>query len=259
MARLGEMLRAARHDRGVSLAEVEAATKIRHRFLVALEDEDFSSLPETVYVIGILRTYADYLGLDPEQAVLMFREQSGRRDPPGLQPETRLLREARRNKPRFSPGAVSVVLIVAGLALLLFYGYQQYLRMNEVAPPASAQSAQPSPTVDLVGQLPTPTAPVVGVVPTETPVPTPTVPTGVTIELRVVSADCWVRAIVDDTLEFQGTLKPGDTRTWQGDKSVLLRVGNAGAAEITYNGIHEGTMGPMWAVREKEWTVRANR
>jgi cytoskeleton protein RodZ len=258
MARLGEMLRAARHDMGVSLAEVEEGTKIRHRFLVALEDEDFTALPETIYVTGFLRTYARYLGLDPEQAVILFKEQSGRRDLLGVQSETRLLREANK-KSSISPAGVSLLLIVAGLALLLFYGYQQYLNLSDGFPVQAGAVLPEATSTPLVAAAATPTVPAVGPPATPTVAPSPTTVSGVTIDLKVVKENCWVRAIVDDQMIFQGTLSPGEARNWKGERSILLRVGNAGAADITYNGIREGIMGPLGAVREKEWFGRPAR
>ena len=64
MFEIGNSLREARLRRGVDFAEVESATKIRGKYLRALEDEQFEVLPAQTYVKGFLRTYAEYLGLD---------------------------------------------------------------------------------------------------------------------------------------------------------------------------------------------------
>jgi cytoskeleton protein RodZ len=262
MPKLGEMLRAARQDMGVSLAEVEQATKIRLRFLVALEEEDFSCLPETVYVMGFLRQYASYLRLDPDMAAKVFKEQSGRRDLPGVQPETRIVREATR-RGAISLGGISALLIFAGLLVLGVYGYQYYLRIQDaVQPPAVAQT---SPTPLRAGSAPSAAAaPAVAASPSPMPSPTATVTTGVVVELRVVNGSCWIRAIADDVVvtknNDQGeTLNPGEIRIFKADRYVHLRVGNAGAADVTFNGIREGTMGPTGAVREKEWSSASTR
>jgi hypothetical protein len=61
---LGSSLREARHRRGVEIAQAEQATKIRGKYLRALEDEQFDALPAETYIRGFLRTYAEYLGLD---------------------------------------------------------------------------------------------------------------------------------------------------------------------------------------------------
>jgi cytoskeleton protein RodZ len=61
---IGNSLREARHRQQLELSEVEQATKIRSRYLKALEEEAFDTLPAQTYVKGFLRTYADCLGLD---------------------------------------------------------------------------------------------------------------------------------------------------------------------------------------------------
>ena len=64
MFEIGNSLREARVRQQLEFAELEQATKIRARYLRALEEESFDTLPAQTYVKGFLRTYADYLGLD---------------------------------------------------------------------------------------------------------------------------------------------------------------------------------------------------
>jgi cytoskeleton protein RodZ len=61
---IGSSLREARSRRGAAIGQAEQATKIRGKYLRALEEERFDLLPSQTYVKGFLRTYADYLGLD---------------------------------------------------------------------------------------------------------------------------------------------------------------------------------------------------
>ena len=64
MFEIGSSLKEARVRKGLEIPQVETATKIRGKYLHALETEDFESLPAETYIKGFLRTYADYLGLD---------------------------------------------------------------------------------------------------------------------------------------------------------------------------------------------------
>jgi cytoskeletal protein RodZ len=64
MFEIGPALREARERKGLSYGDVEQDTKIRARYIKALEDEHFGVLPGTTYTKGFLRAYADYLGLD---------------------------------------------------------------------------------------------------------------------------------------------------------------------------------------------------
>ncbi len=66
MFEIGYSLRTARERQGIGLPEAELATKIRAKYIRALEEEDFEALPADTYARGFLRSYADYLGLDGE-------------------------------------------------------------------------------------------------------------------------------------------------------------------------------------------------
>jgi transcriptional regulator with XRE-family HTH domain len=73
---IGPTLEHARKERGLTLEEVEHATKIRKRYLVDLERENYGALPDAVYVRGFVKIYANYLGLDGEQLSREFNERS---------------------------------------------------------------------------------------------------------------------------------------------------------------------------------------
>jgi len=74
---IGNSLREARHRQQLELSEVEQATKIRARYLRALEEEAFDVLPAQTYVKGFLRTYADWLGLDGQLYVDEYNSRYG--------------------------------------------------------------------------------------------------------------------------------------------------------------------------------------
>jgi len=71
---VGTILREARNRRKIELSEVEAATRIRLRYLGAIEDEEWDVLPGGVYTRGFIRTYASFLGLDGDRLVNDYRE-----------------------------------------------------------------------------------------------------------------------------------------------------------------------------------------
>src|SRR5918998_5278586 len=73
MPGIGERLREARMRQKIDVAEVEAATKIRAKYLRALENEEFGLLPGNTFVKTFLRTYAEYLGLDPQLLLEEYR------------------------------------------------------------------------------------------------------------------------------------------------------------------------------------------
>ncbi len=103
----------------LDIADVEASTKIRAKYLRALENEEFGLLPGPTYVKSFLRTYAEKLGLDPQLLVEEFRAKYEEPEPVEIQPIASPPRDARRRPgpPRFGPGAA---IVAAGLALLVF-------------------------------------------------------------------------------------------------------------------------------------------
>ncbi|UJA20129.1 helix-turn-helix domain-containing protein [Thermoleophilia bacterium SCSIO 60948] len=119
--RLGEVLRDARNREGLEITDVERTTKIRIKYLRALEAEEWDQLPSPAYAKGFLRTYAQLLGLDGDALVDEFRRQVevGPDDQPfGPQASTR--RRATPNPatqgppPMFPP----IVPIAVGLVVL---------------------------------------------------------------------------------------------------------------------------------------------
>jgi hypothetical protein len=89
MGELGELLRGTREAKGLSIAEVAAATRIRQGFLEALEAEEFSRLPSEVALRGFLRNYALFLGLNPEDVLAMRGEPPGPGRYPPIAPPVR--------------------------------------------------------------------------------------------------------------------------------------------------------------------------
>src|SRR5437763_11072637 len=77
MFEIGSSLREARLRQQLDFPEIEHVTKVRAKYLRALEDESFEALPAQTYVKGFLRTYADYLGLDGQLYVDEYNSRYG--------------------------------------------------------------------------------------------------------------------------------------------------------------------------------------
>lgn len=124
MPGIGETLREARVRQRVNIEELEQSTKIRAKYLRALENEEFGLLPGPTYVKSFLRTYAEKLGLDAQLLVSEFRAQYEEPEPVEFQPLASPPRDARRRPPTpaFGPGAAIGAAVVALLAFLLILG-----------------------------------------------------------------------------------------------------------------------------------------
>src|SRR5665213_1888543 len=86
MPALGERFRAAREARGLTLSDVSEQLRIRAVYLAAIEEENWSAIGAAVYARGFLRTYARFLGLDPEESVAAFNQASGAAAPASTAP-----------------------------------------------------------------------------------------------------------------------------------------------------------------------------
>jgi cytoskeletal protein RodZ len=117
---IGETLREARMRQRLDITDVEAQTKIRAKYLRALENEDFGMLPGSTFVKSFLRTYAEFLGLDPHLLVEEYRVRHDPRDESELTPFARPPRTRQRppRRPSWLPIAGAVVAIVALLLIL---------------------------------------------------------------------------------------------------------------------------------------------
>ena len=94
MPALGERFRAAREARGLTLSDVSEQLRIRAVYLAAIEEENWPAIGAAVYARGFLRTYARFLGLDPEESVAAFNASSGAAAPastPDRRPSPRAL------------------------------------------------------------------------------------------------------------------------------------------------------------------------
>lgn len=170
MHEIGPQLRAAREAREISLEQAEEETKIRKKYLLALEDDTPEVIPGDVYARGFLRTYANWLGLDGAQLLEQYKErQAGAlASQPGPAPAQSSLQSAvptmapkpqsapepampeLRRKERHKPGLSGLPLLVAcGIVAVAFAGYLVIRSLGH-------QSASPPPPAASAGAVTTP-------------------------------------------------------------------------------------------------------
>jgi cytoskeletal protein RodZ len=240
---LGETLRQARLDKGVSLADAARETRIRRAYLEALEGEDPAALPAAVYTRGFLRTYAEYLGLNA-QAMIDLYQPAARRDPsPTLRaavPRVAIPRQIPLRPVLYGIGGVAFVVLL-GFAWNLYQDVQHSLREGDQL--SKVRTGTPTP---IGARLPTP-LPIALPSPSPSPSPTPEPPTpsptptidGILVEFRT-NARVYVEAAVDGKSVLAETLPAGTQRSLPlGKDSVTMRVSNASAVDLTVNGVHQ--------------------
>jgi cytoskeletal protein RodZ len=236
---LGERFRAAREARGLSLSDVAEQIRIRSVYLAAIEDQNWNAIGAPVYIRGFLRTYARFLGIDPEEAVAAFNR---------AQPAT----PADLGLPAAEPAAhatgagrgsllVGVAAVVAVL-LIAFVVYNE-LTMRRAATSTGVAQASIAPSGEPSA---TETAPAA-------PAPSPPAARPKTLAL-VFSAPSWLRVTVDGSVSMEGTFPAGTSKTFHG-KSALVRIGNAGGVEVYVDGKDVGKLGKPGDVVEHAFTL----
>ena len=132
MKNVGEIFKKTRVEKNLTLEEVEKKTKIRAKFLKALEENDWEKIPSPVYTRGFIKNYSEFLGISPEKILAIFRRQFDEKKELGLLP--RGLTANLKNKP-FPPKASQVIAIFFLLPLVLFFAYLFREYRSFVQPP----------------------------------------------------------------------------------------------------------------------------
>jgi cytoskeleton protein RodZ len=125
MTEIGPTLRDARMRREIDLAEVERRTKIRVRYLRALENEEWDVLPGGPYTRSFIRTYASFLGLDGERLADEFRlerEALAEERPVKAEPPIRSSLPRGGEGPRLGRGTLAILISLALVAVLVVLG-----------------------------------------------------------------------------------------------------------------------------------------
>jgi cytoskeleton protein RodZ len=219
---IGNTLREARVRRKLTLQQVEEDTKIRVKYVQAMENEEFDEMPGSTYVMGFLRTYSSYLGLDPDVIVGEYRSRGLRStEPPEPFGGSSIIGPPRSHRGR------NTVLFVAVVCLLVL-GVIYVLGLSESGD-TGTPTTQPGPL-----GIASPSASA-----SPSPTPSSTAPTAVPGELRVSAvADSWVevrkKSATGETL-FSGTIKQGKTRVFVGEV-LWLRLGSPANVRLRVEG-----------------------
>jgi cytoskeleton protein RodZ len=147
MPEIGETLREARMRRRIDMTEVEAATKIRAKYLRALENEEWDLLPGPTFVKTFLRTYAEFLDLDPRLLVEEYRQRYERPSTQDLTPfGTGMGSQRRRRRQRRPIGPFLVVLGGIAAVLVVLYLLGVVWGNSPEGPAPNRSAATPTPT-----------------------------------------------------------------------------------------------------------------
>ncbi len=221
----GQALAARREERGLTVEQVAAATRIGADHLRALEADNAGRIAAPVYAKGYLRTYAKYLGLDPDDLAANLPE----RPKPGL--DVKLGIEELRPRVIITTPAIAAALVVLLLGVFTGYAWRQLdaqHRTAQVIPSSSPVAAQGA----------TPASPAVQSRP-------------IVVGVRVTDT-VWINAVVDGTPQYgdSGRTLPAGSVVYFTGHDVEITSGKASATFISIDGKNLGPMGVGVARRE---------
>ncbi len=245
MEKLGQYLREHREAKGITLEEIERVSNISVFYLRALEEGQYHVLPAPAFTIGFLKQYARCVGLDPEEAVLLYRR--------ATQKQGGSFRERSADKP--ARGRRRPFWILAGSVLFLMVLWKALYPGRERTgervrairiPRASLEETKKEELRKELGLLEGVPRNHVSSEGTATGVE-PSVPGGrgqkevlpetgsVEVILQAIERT-WVRIRVDEEPAIEKTLEPGERYPCRGRERVNLRIGDGRGLRVFYNG-----------------------
>lgn len=243
----GGKLRQAREQRGISLRQIAASTKISAAALDALERNDISKLPGGIFSRAFVRSYAIEVGLDPDETVKEFLERFHGEPPPSSAVHVPVPEEesAFESQQRMAGVLLKLLLISVPLVGVILY-YTLRPHPAPVAPlpaPEAQQAVAPPPAPE-----PAPAQAAAGVE-TEATAP-PAAPAGKTMRLDIhPTGPCWISLTVDGERVMSRVMQAGETETREIRESAVIDVGDAGAFAFSIDGRPGRSLGETGQVR----------
>lgn len=252
MTNFGASFKKAREFRGITLDQIAKETRISTRFLAAIEDEEFHLLPGGVFNRGFIRSFAERVGLDPDQAIADYERLASVGEPNDI-PSAENLAPSGRERHLY-PAAIAILAIAIGI----FYFVTRESRPVQTAtqppvskpvlpvqqpPPAAEAPAEPAPdpnAIPVANQTPAPTA-------VSAPTPAPVVaPPRVATQVAATQAltldveaheQTWIKVALDGNSANAGgeILEPGMTRKFTAANSIYISIGNAAGCTLKIN------------------------
>lgn len=264
MDNIGELLKNARLEQGLSLEQVEEATSIRKIYLSAIEAGNYAGIPGEVFTKGIIRTYGNYLGLNGPELVVLYKAACTGADPEEVKPVEIRTASKITVAPHFKPQKTSygifiylmafVILIIVGVSgyVFLFSGGEN--NANVVAPQQSALNSDTKQSQQTVQQNKTQIeadakkakaraeqAALSGKADNEADgkekQQSQTAASDNELELYMSCSDrCWIEVTADGKNVFEGMLVSNQEKTFSAKKNIVVKYGNIQAMKIAVNG-----------------------
>lgn len=226
MNSIGDILRSAREEHKIPIAQVSRDTKISEKYLMAMEAGELSLMPALTYAKGFIKIYAEYLGIDPRPLLEQLTEE--REEPVKQQfpaaAEVPFITSSMKRAAIWTVGAVLIVALAVSLVAILRSCAAP--REDKLAAGTEELETLPIPPVPLVEQK-------------QVPAPEPAPVQREASRKKLVARareDVWVKVYADKVLLFQGTVKKGKEESWTANETFDLRIGKPRSVELSLDG-----------------------
>ena len=207
---LGEFLRRERELRHISLDEVVERTKISRRYLESIEEGRYDRLPGEAFVRGFIRAYAQSVGLDPQDTLLLYSQVRGAQESIPDRAE-HALSELPAQDTRSLLWLLAAGVIIIGGVLFTILMFRDGISQWHLPWPMHTEHS-----------------------------PAPTVSPPLTLT-AIADSDTWLRLMIDDREAQDMLLRAGQSINWIGQERFVISIGNARATRLKLNG-HEISM-----------------
>ena len=255
---VGDILRREREKQGLTIADIEKGTSIRGLYIEHIERGNIGELPGLVYAKGFVRNYAKFLRLNAEALVQQFAEENGSTPPPvPAEPESAPRRISLSTVGDESLSSISIGgtrssyasifgKLAAGIIVLAALVGGGVAAISAINSPAQVPAAPPVKTEQ-------PAAPTAAAEADASDTARAAHTDGVNVSVTLAER-CWTEVVVDGKSVFEGIIEKGKTESWKGKESVVIRAGNAGALDVTFNGRKLGKFGDNGEVLERTFS-----
>jgi cytoskeletal protein RodZ len=237
LAQLGSTLCRKRQEKKLTLEDIEAQTRIRLRYLQAIEAGKLDELPEPVYTQGFIRRYADAVGLNGREIANSFP--TGDRQQNIVKPIGSSLPATQLSTTHLY--LIYILVIVGSVSALsqILNNSEQVSNTQSATRPAISSATKPKAT------------PAQKIKTISSTSPKPDKKTNKPVEVGVtVKTESWIRVIADGKQLFEGLLPQGTQRTWVANERLTMRVGNAGGVLVSHNEEEAKPLGQLGQVEE---------
>jgi cytoskeleton protein RodZ len=250
-APIGHDLKAVRLGKQVALEQVAADTHISMRHFQSLEEGRYRDLPGGMYDRAFLRSYCVYLGLDPDEYLRRYEEESA--SPSDRAVKTKLRAAQIPAQPlRIPPLLIWSVMLLVSVAGLYFSRrwiaavFSPYFSHSPATRLAASLPSPPPPQVKAAKQ-PEQQPPAEEAVTTKPTPPAEEVPGKIHLKFQAVNA-CWISVISDGNQIPPKTLQPGQNSSYNANERFEIVLGNAGGVNLTINGKPAKPLGKQGSV-----------